>query len=350
MSSRRKSRRSLSLRTSSFIRLISPFRSRSVNIFQIPQEEDENKVRLHSAKSDSQLHVSYKMEQYKRQGRILDSSGRIITNSPNLSSPHVGYVKNNLNLDPQDPLERNMFMSNPNLSKNVLDTSWLSQDKINRNITETNWVGEKDRIRLGLLGRSAVSYQNISPSGDIFAEKNKECVESNPSSSFSAEGSRSTTNVAWLVGAANPPVLEHHIDILDKQEINPPSHLEVAPIGSTLKVKDMGYSLTRSKTVSDMPLWARDISSEDESKPRAWTDSIRIISDESETMSDSGSGLTAATLVTMGSLRSKIVKHRTLLGSSTRLYKFSQSLSSLTTVGSESRTSSWERTMSQRKR
>lgn len=298
---------------------------------------------MQAAISDSQLHIAPRTE---RHGRILDKDGRIITNSPDLSSPNVGYVKNNLNLDPSPPV-RNMCVSNPNLS-GVVDTSWLSQESLGRNLARTNWeLGREQHTRRGLLGRSAVSYQNISPSGDIFADHNKDSVESNPSSSFSAEGNRSTTNVAWLVGAANPPHEPHHIDIRHRAEIQPPSHLEVAPLEPSLgerRPTEMGYSLARSKTVSDMPLWASDLRSGDSRPTHPLQESVLVGPEDSE------AGLTAATVVTMGSLRSKVVKHRTLLGSSSRLYKFSQSLSSLTTLGSESRNSTWERTMSQRKR
>ena len=55
---------------------------------------------------------------------------------------------------------------------------------------------------------------------------------------------------------------------------------------------------------------------------------------------------TLGTVSTTGSTRSRIVRHKTLLGSSSRLYKFSQSMSSLNTITSaESRGSTlrWEK-------
>ena len=341
---------------------------RAPYVFQDDPTIGDVRVRLQSALSDSHLNTSSNY----RQAKLLDKHGRIIINSPEYSPIHP----------------RNMSRSNPNLS--VLNTSRLSQ--YNERGTVPNWMEvSAPRTRPGLLGRSAVSYQNISPSGNIFGETNKDSVESYPSSSFAAEGNKCTTNVAWLVGSTHPhspqhpivvgstyphqqqsPIVvgaayspqqhQHHIDILELQS---PSHLEVAPLnkpglanqltnkpGLNTKVTNlpensnkpvkMGYSLARSKTVSDIPLWARATDS-DKTNPQPNQQAPTIVPDLEELGSESG--LAAGTMVTMGSLKSRIVKHRTLLGSSSRLYKFSQSLSSLTTLGSTSRTSTWDRNL-----
>ena len=95
----------------------------------------------------------------------------------------------------------------------------------------------------------------------------------------------------------------------------------------------MGYSLARSKTVSDLPGWAQT-----GSKVKRKHSSVSDYSSQDMTASKSNIS-TLGTVSTLGSLRSKIVRHKTLLGSSSRLYKFSQSLSSLTTLGTESRAS-----------
>ena len=363
-------------------RLECKFFLRPPYVFQDDPTIGDVRVRLQSALSDSHLNTSSNY----RQAKLLDKHGRIIINSPEYSPIHP----------------RNMSRSNPNLS--VLNTSRLSQ--YNERRTVPNWMEvSAPRTRPGLLGRSAVSYQNISPSGNIFGETNKDSVESYPSSSFAAEGNKCTTNVAWLVGSTHPhspqhpivvgstyphqqqspivvgsayphsqqsPIVvgaayspqqhQHHIDILELQS---PSHLEVAPLnkpglanqltnkpGLNTKVTNlpensnkpvkMGYSLARSKTVSDIPLWARATDS-DKTNPQPNQQAPTIVPDLEEMGSESG--LAAGTMVTMGSLKSRIVKHRTLLGSSSRLYKFSQSLSSLTTLGSTSRTSTWDRNL-----
>ena len=181
-----------------------------------------------------------------------------------------------------------------------------------------NNPGDEKRVRPSVgLGRSAVSYQNISPSADIFTGDRR-----NP---FQADGNKSTTNVAWLVGASPGPVVEsltsHHIDITAQDQVQPPSHLAVAPITPDMSPGPgggSGYSLARSKTISDLPQWAHG-----DRRPSSSPDMSPVS--------------TLGTVSTLGSLRSKIVRHKTLLGSSSRLYKFSQSLSSLTTLGSESR-------------
>ena len=120
----------------------------------------------------------------------------------------------------------------------------------------------------------------------------------------------------------------------------------------------MGYSLCRSKTVSDIHCWNGDNSDQGDScdRPLGLGDkdqgkvprrpgvrrnasSVSICQDKS--LSGSRYDMSAAgTISTQGSLRSRIVRHKTLLGSSSRLYKFSQSLSSLTTITSESRPAS----------
>ena len=197
-----------------------------------------------------------------------------------------------------------------------------------------------------LLGRSAVSYQNISPSGNIFTDSVTVTVPPDRRNPFRAEGEKSTTNVAWLVGASPGPALvesltTHHIDITAQDHLQPPSHLAVAPLnteeGTSSSRRRMGYSLARSKTVSDLPGWEGG---------QAQT-GRKVARKDSSVSEYTGPDLTASktnvstlgTVSTMGSLRSKIVRHKTLLGSSSRLYKFSQSLSSLTTLGTESRAS-----------
>jgi len=91
MASRRKSKRSLSLRTASFIRLLSPFGggekltngklSGSWQLAAIAVQEEES-GRLYPTVSDPQLHTggtSSSVESYRRRQQIVDSSGRIIT-------------------------------------------------------------------------------------------------------------------------------------------------------------------------------------------------------------------------------------------------------------------------------
>jgi hypothetical protein len=92
MASRRKSKRSLSLRTASFIRLLSPFGggeklangklSGSWQLAATAVQEEES-GRLYPAVSDPQLHTggtsSSSVESYRRRQQIVDSSGRIIT-------------------------------------------------------------------------------------------------------------------------------------------------------------------------------------------------------------------------------------------------------------------------------
>ena len=131
----------------------------------------------------------------------------------------------------------------------------------------------------------------------------------------------------------------HHIDIPAPDSVTPPSHLAVAPLTSSIR---MGYSLCRSKTVSDMPCYEGESDNSDK-QPTP----VKGVKRNSSSVSVSGSRVEenagsrydmsqAGTISTQGSLRSRIVRHRTLLGSSSRLYKFSQSLSSLTTITSAS--------------
>ena len=198
-----------------------------------------------------------------------------------------------------------------------------------------------------MLARSAVSYQNISPTAPIFTDRASEGARPSPAQTekknpFRAEGAKSTTNVAWLVGASPGPALletvtTHHIDITAQDHLQPPSHLAVAPLGTEEgRGRRMGYSLARSKTVSDLPGWAQA-----GSKVKRKHSSVSSVSDNnSPDLTASKTNVsTLGTVSTLGSLRSKIVRHKTLLGSSSRLYKFSQSLSSLTTLGTDSRAS-----------
>merc|ERR1719232_945527 len=145
-----------------------------------------------------------------------------------------------------------------------------------------------------MLGRSAVSYQNISPSSDIFSGSGN-CVNyvlssningtlrntkslNRPGYGFKAEDNKGTTNVAWLVGAARGLTSEdssHHLDIDTQDSVLPPPHLAVAPLTNLVTSVNnnsnqvvtsvnnnnnirMGYSLCRSKTVSDIPCWEGD--------------------------------------------------------------------------------------------
>ena len=187
-----------------------------------------------------------------------------------------------------------------------------------------------------LLSRSAVSYQNISPRAHIFTADRPSPAQREKKNPFRAEENKSTTNVAWLVGASPGPALEetvttHHIDITAQDHLQPPSHLAVAPLSSEEASRRMGYSLARSKTVSDLPGWAQG-----ERKVTRKQSSVSSVSDLTASKTNVS---TLGTVSTLGSLRSKIVRHKTLLGSSSRLYKFSQSLSSLTTLGTDSRAS-----------
>jgi len=193
---------------------------------------------------------------------------------------------------------------------------------------------------------------------------------------FRADENKSTTNVAWLVGAASGSVTvdttPRHIDITTQDSVTPPAHLAVAPLNDKNNNKNtnsvnnikMGYSLCRSKTVSDIHCWNGDNSDQGDScdRPLGLGDkdqgkvprrpgvrrnasSVSICQDKS--ISGSRYDMSAAgTISTQGSLRSRIVRHKTLLGSSSRLYKFSQSLSSLTTITSESRPASAVSTLS----
>ena len=188
-----------------------------------------------------------------------------------------------------------------------------------------------------LLARSAVSYQNISPSANIFTAERPSPAKTDKKSPFRADGNKSTTNVAWLVGASPGPVVgetvaTHHIDITAQDHLQPPSHLAVAPLGPEEGGRRMGYSLARSKTVSDLPGWAHH----GDGKVKRKHSSVSSVSDLTASKTNVS---TLGTVSTLGSLRSKIVRHKTLLGSSSRLYKFSQSLSSLTTLGTDSRAS-----------
>ena len=263
--------------------------------------------------------------------------------------------------------------------------------------------------------RPTVSYQNLSPSGEIFA---RERIGLNTSYSGAVNTNKCTTNVAWLVGAKsssqnNPAAVqtnEHHIDIVNKFDLQPPTNLEVAPLNTEkstgVQVKElktattelskvieednnlattlnqwkvdlnhkklhypyphqqpstMGYTLARSKTISDIPQWAteNDNNKSEKSDENRYFTKVKSVGTHSsnstqtnDSILDLNSSLDGSTyalqmgghISTNGSLKSRIVKQRTLLRSQARLYKFSQSLSSLTTVGTESsRASSCDR-------
>ena len=428
MTSRRSKKRSVSLRTSSFIRLISPFRQKSVYGEGDPKvEKFPGRVSgLHTAFSDTHLNISCKSNiprsnvdnsiNYSGQQRV-NPGGNLISQQPTWTS-HQELSQNNVRKD--SAALRGVCISDLNLNSdnNLVDTSWLSQQNISAG--SGNNLANFARAGSGLLGRTAVSYQNISPSGDIFADWDEErerganrtgidrahSVLSRPTQGFNADTNKSTTNVAWLVGAARKADENHHIDIRD-QDLQPPSHLAVAPIIATSSTSNspltvtsnssdsllapsslfaasstpspnqsyqekvtpvksnlnsikMGYSLSRSKTVSDLPFWAHEYQvdkvTSDPPTPKKVTANMPVVrrnmsSDMSRNMSSDrnsmyAKGLAAATVSTMGSLKSKIVRHKTLLGSSSRLYKFSQSLSSLTTITSDSRPGSATSTFS----
>ena len=422
MTSRRSKKRSVSLRTSSFIRLISPFRQKSVAGLACDPKVEKFPGRvsgLQTAFSDTQLNISCKSN--NPLGNVDNS---IAYSGPQRKNPRENVLnpehtwtsqqelsQNNARKDPQ--ALRGVCISDLNLNsdKNLVDTSWLGSGQgSGTDLPPGNWSGGTG---IGLLGRTAVSYQNISPTGDIFGEcvvggggdnaaiDKAHSARARPTQGFNADANKSTTNVAWLVGAARKADENHHIDIRD-QDLQPPSHLAVAPIiaastssNSPLTVTSnssdsllspsslfancstpspspsqkrqekvtpvkpnvnsikMGYSLSRSKTVSDLPFWAdevRDQVAGDRNNSREQAKQVTSEMVKRNMCSDRGTlyskGLAAATVSTMGSLKSKIVRHKTLLGSSSRLYKFSQSLSSLTTITSESRPASATSTFS----
>ena len=210
--------------------------------------------------------------------------------------------------------------------QSCVDTSWLAQER---------WRQQPGR---GMLTRCAVSYQNISPSGEIFnsdSQPQGSCSSdsSDSSGAFSAPESglttarvaAATTNVAWLVGAtvtakkesamvvAERPganMSQHHIDIRENGDLVAPAHLAVAPLSAGEAGRPGGYSLARSQTVSNLPLWAEDLTST-ESLPQATAHPSYAY--QAEQRADSATphaeiGGTAATLSTRGSLRSKIGK------------------------------------------
>ena len=154
--------------------------------------------------------------------KIIDKEGRIITNSPDLTYipkyesngvPRYNPVSiNNTDHDsPQNPLSREPSQVSKDIS--VLDTAWLGGPAKDAASSRPGLV----RRRHGLLmGRSAVSYQNLSPVGQIFASPKLASVDENCTatqgesslacSSFSSDGA-ATTNVAWLVGTGRTTVL-----------------------------------------------------------------------------------------------------------------------------------------------
>ena len=396
MTSRRKSstKRSLSLRSSSFIRLISPFRgARAVREGADSSPPSPSLVhrpegrRLQSALSDSNL-ASWDRRRSQEQDWVsqqeLRFRGPAVAPSwesqPSLNTTDYSNGNNSSNNNNNNNYTTNY---NQTITMRAPGTGTLlrrANASISNSRIEEAWARTKGA---SLLGRSAVSYQNIGPSGEVFGEQ-EDLEKMFPGyrapgrvgpvmekredrrGGFS-EVNKSTTNVAWLVGSNRKEREdEHHIDIRDQGDLQPPSHLAVAPINipssPRLGVKALamkknstssstpsppapsrndnkisaarqaGYSLARSKTVSDIPIWA-----EENPSPK------RGRSSSSERLYARGPTSTA-TVSTLGSLRSRIVKHKTLLGSSSRLYKFSQSLSSLTTITSgDSRTSTLSR-------
>ncbi len=155
--------------------------------------------------------------------------------------------------------------SQPNLTaaagchQSRLDTSWLAQER---------WEPtSRPAAQRGLLTRCAVSYQNIGPAGEIFADMappGRSSLTSSdesysgafssptPEGTLGAKGGAVTTNVAWLVGAKkgagkeNPPLSaitkkmapsgQHHIDICEGGALMAPAHLAVAPLDGDLRV------------------------------------------------------------------------------------------------------------------
>lgn len=396
MATRRKSKRSLSLRTASFIRLLTPFGnggdkmlpggklSGSAQLTAMAAVREESSQLLHPAMSDSQLHVgANSVESYRRRQQIVDSSGRIII-EVTINKHALIHMLRLMLLYLQGPWEGGGGMtasqlatwaqlpaarSQPNLDtlvepgrQSCLDTSWLAQEP----------HSGAPPGRRGLLSRCAVSYQNISPSGEIFGSGQMPCKgftsgsSSDSSGAFSAApevgllasagGERAaTTNVAWLVGATTAasaakkePMATagttassaglHHIDIRERGDLVVPAHLAVAPLagdkhlgrsaghasvsadkqlpvgGGTEERPVGGYSLARSQTIGNLPLWAQDLQGAD-SPPPPWGRSTAYgdqwqrglpLSTVHAAAAAAGSGTAAATLSTRGSLRSKI--------------------------------------------
>ena len=354
MASRRKpsTKRSLSLRSSSFIRLISPFRgSRAAREgAESPPPSPREGGALHAALSDSQL-ASWDKRRRVEQEEPWVSTQELQFKGPASAPPWTS--QQNL-VTPRCPGTGTLLRRQ--------NASWANA------AAEAAWTRTKGAA---LLGRSAVSYQNIGPTGELFGAQEATPIpvqrgRGRMREGF-CEGNKSTTNVAWLVGSnRRGEEADHHIDIPDQGDLQPPSHLAVAPIlpaSPRLGVKALpggnkspsfsssgtpsppapttqqtptrqaGYTLARSSTVSDLPFWAhKDPTAREERS-----------SSSSEWLYTRGQ-TSQATVSTLGSLKSKIVRHKTLLGSSSRLYKFSQSLSSLTTITSgDSRTSTLSR-------
>ena len=352
MASRRKpsTKRSLSLRSSSFIRLISPFRgSRSTREgAESPPPSPREGGALHGALSDSHL-------------ASWDKRRTVEHEAPWVSTQELQF-KGPASVPPwtsQQNLATPRCPGTGTLLRRQ-NASWANA------AAEAAWARTKGAA---LLGRSAVSYQNIGPTGELFgATSPVQRGQARAREGF-CEENKNTTNVAWLVGSnRRGEEADHHIDIPDQGDLQPPSHLAVAPIlpasprlgvkalggnkvpssssdtpspptpttqqaAKQAPIRQAGYTLARSSTVSDLPFWAhKDPTARDE---RSSSSSERLFT----------RGPTSqATVSTLGSLKSKIVRHKTLLGSSSRLYKFSQSLSSLTTITSgDSRTSTLSR-------
>ena len=357
MASRRKpsTKRSLSLRSSSFIRLISPFRgSRATREgAESPPPSPREGRALHGALSDSQL-ASWDKRRTVEQEAPWVSTQDLQFKGPASAPPWASHQ--NL-VTPRCPGTGTLLRRQ--------NASWANA------AAEAAWTRTKGAA---LLGRSAVSYQNIGPTGELFGAQEAtpppvQRGQGRMREGFS-EGNKSTTNVAWLVGSnRRGEEADHHIDIPDQGDLQPPSHLAVAPIlpasprlgvqalggnkspppsssgtpsppaptaqapKQQAPTRQAGYTLARSSTVSDLPFWAHKEPAGREERSSSSSERLYTRGPTSQ-----------ATVSTLGSLKSKIVRHKTLLGSSSRLYKFSQSLSSLTTITSgDSRTSTLSR-------
>ena len=348
------------MRSSSFIRLISPFRgSRATREgAESPSPSPREGGSLQSALSDSQL-ASWDKRRTAEQEEPWVSTQELQFNGP-ASAP--GWASQQNLATPRCPGTGTLLRRQ--------NASWANA------AAEAAWARTKGA---SLLGRGAVSYQNLGPTGELFGAQEAtppiKRGQARMRERFSEEN-KSTTNVAWLVGSnRRGEEAEHHIDIPDQGDLQPPSHLAVAPIlpaspllgvkvlgenkspssssssgtsspptsssqaAKEAPTRQAGYTLARSSTVSDLPFWAH----KDKDKDKDPTTREERSSSSSERLYTRGP-TSQATVSTLGSLKSKIVRHKTLLGSSSRLYKFSQSLSSLTTITSgDSRTSTLSR-------
>ena len=427
MSTKKKIKRSLSQRSLGFTKFMSPFKSTSGTI---PEHAVISSGML-SAVSDPQLNI----QDFNKQ--VIDKNGRIITSSPDINGNNVVY---NFKILEQKCVPDTFLASRLSYSNGAfIDTARygkLTAGSAQRSITAARLAGL----------RPTVSYQNLSPNGEAFSKERVGLISAGGTSV-----GKCTTNVAWLVGAKSleHSSSEHHIDIVNELDHQPPTNLEVAPLFDNTKGKSensydvydddaakhkeevlkttvelykvseskcedsssttkshqsvqsghnswkvepnniklaatMGYSLARSKTISDIPQWATHNQQKKQKNVKLGyknyeylnkvsSSGLNTLSSNSTQTSDSiidlasssinssscslqavpnslqagPNSLQAGHISTNGSLKSRIVKQRTLLRSQTRLYKFSQSLSSLNTLGTEeSRASSCDRSSS----